>query len=828
MYARPLARKNRPANSRSPSKSDKENGPPRAQSVDVFGYEHRRTRPGGSKKIPDRAASVEPTRAARQRNSNDSRLGTTKSSMSRSQPLAGKPRTTKQAYGEPAKPAGRGRQPAGSPVAANRSRSSALNDSRTSNASRSRKPVAPDNGRNSRNLARSQPRHASPNRTAFENEEMVRELAILKKKEMEMTAEINGLHTALTRYKTNLTQVEHNAKELKKDADSQKSTLENRTNSFYKLQNKYLLLKGEFDSKANDLNSANEQLKLLQKKADKAEKDLQQSNRKVGILEKQVVQLELRHKEQKEYAATSHGREKLQQQHETRMTTLRNSMEKKEKELLSSLENQLEKKLQLKMAKFNKLEAELDSKIAKNEEKFNDSVVRFQEATHLQNQDLLLLERQLSDKRNSLQSLQPNTGHLETPMQPGMNGSISQPGTGRSMMSPHGIPPPMYGAPPYGPPGGMMYPPPPMMYPPQHPYMPQYYGPPPPGNGGHMPPPQQYGQGQHQLHPQQQQQQQLSQRRPPSSESYRSDIGARPNSAFNKAAPLQPIPQVQSPHGSAVMSPAPSGRQQQMDSSRSNVPPAEAAMASNRSAAPPTQHESHRDSPVSFSDSPNKLSVSQAAQYRESSLVSPVPPERGSGFMPGQTIANTSASETTPVGTPGQTAPTESIASTPGLQPNVDQGSKKPMTVLEQKLLVDLMLSKCRHNQYEAVVGVLGKGVPINAQDEHGNTLLHVACQNGRMKIAKMCIDSGADVNIQNDGGNAPLHFCVTYGYLKLGGYLVAKGASTKIKNKSGLEPYDGLSRDDPAPSAGMEKLNQAQVAAIERSQFLRQVESEG
>jgi ankyrin repeat protein len=35
-------------------------------------------------------------------------------------------------------------------------------------------------------------------------------------------------------------------------------------------------------------------------------------------------------------------------------------------------------------------------------------------------------------------------------------------------------------------------------------------------------------------------------------------------------------------------------------------------------------------------------------------------------------------------------------------------------------------------------------------QDEHGNTVLHIGCQNGHKRIVKMCLRLGADINFQN------------------------------------------------------------------------------
>merc|ERR1711924_264197 len=73
-------------------------------------------------------------------------------------------------------------------------------------------------------------------------------------------------------------------------------------------------------------------------------------------------------------------------------------------------------------------------------------------------------------------------------------------------------------------------------------------------------------------------------------------------------------------------------------------------------------------------------------------------------------------------------------------------------------------------------------------QDPKGNTLFHVACQNGHKKVAKAVAKFGgsAVMNAQNDMGNTGLHFLVSYGYTELAEYFVSKRADTTIVNAEG------------------------------------------
>ena len=47
----------------------------------------------------------------------------------------------------------------------------------------------------------------------------------------------------------------------------------------------------------------------------------------------------------------------------------------------------------------------------------------------------------------------------------------------------------------------------------------------------------------------------------------------------------------------------------------------------------------------------------------------------------------------------------------------------------------------------------------LNKVNEHGNTMLHVAAQNGNVKIAKLLVEKGANPNHQNKGGQTAGHF---------------------------------------------------------------------
>ena len=110
------------------------------------------------------------------------------------------------------------------------------------------------------------------------------------------------------------------------------------------------------------------------------------------------------------------------------------------------------------------------------------------------------------------------------------------------------------------------------------------------------------------------------------------------------------------------------------------------------------------------------------------------------------------------------------------------------------------LCSLVRHTKFTDAEELLNQSdwnVPIDYQDEQGNTVLHIACQNGCKRLVKLCLRRGANMNIQNLNGQTALHFAFGYKYPVIGEYLVSKGANDSILNKDNLTCYEGLSLRD-------------------------------
>lgn len=103
------------------------------------------------------------------------------------------------------------------------------------------------------------------------------------------------------------------------------------------------------------------------------------------------------------------------------------------------------------------------------------------------------------------------------------------------------------------------------------------------------------------------------------------------------------------------------------------------------------------------------------------------------------------------------------------------------------------VFSAARHGRHKEVEASLVSGFSPEYADSFGNTLFHVACQNGNKRIAKLAIKFGGDMDAQNGKGNTGLHFLYAYGYAEIAEYFIEKGANEDIVNEAGNLPRQGI-----------------------------------
>jgi ankyrin repeat protein len=101
---------------------------------------------------------------------------------------------------------------------------------------------------------------------------------------------------------------------------------------------------------------------------------------------------------------------------------------------------------------------------------------------------------------------------------------------------------------------------------------------------------------------------------------------------------------------------------------------------------------------------------------------------------------------------------------------------------------------------------IVNKGININAQDDKGNTLLHIAYLNAHVEVLKILMEKGADTNVKNEKGNTPLHvatdsiLCSSYrcpGYVEVCKLLIQNGTKLDAQNNQGLTPIELAKRNN-------------------------------
>ncbi len=110
---------------------------------------------------------------------------------------------------------------------------------------------------------------------------------------------------------------------------------------------------------------------------------------------------------------------------------------------------------------------------------------------------------------------------------------------------------------------------------------------------------------------------------------------------------------------------------------------------------------------------------------------------------------------------------------------------------------VERAIQATRHANYELLEELLDElGIEVDSSDEHGNTLLILAGQQGNKKLCKFLLRRGAYINAQNHAGNTILHYLYEYGHVDLAEYLMRKGADDSYINADGLTCYEGVKID--------------------------------
>jgi len=107
----------------------------------------------------------------------------------------------------------------------------------------------------------------------------------------------------------------------------------------------------------------------------------------------------------------------------------------------------------------------------------------------------------------------------------------------------------------------------------------------------------------------------------------------------------------------------------------------------------------------------------------------------------------------------------------------------------EIDIVVDALNTNITYLRSEEVEAALDAGLDINMENQHGDTLLHLACANKRPELVELLIKRGANINCQNKRGYFPLHLCFVAKDRTILTYLLDHGANIECKTALGETP---------------------------------------
>jgi ankyrin repeat protein len=87
------------------------------------------------------------------------------------------------------------------------------------------------------------------------------------------------------------------------------------------------------------------------------------------------------------------------------------------------------------------------------------------------------------------------------------------------------------------------------------------------------------------------------------------------------------------------------------------------------------------------------------------------------------------------------------------------------------------------------LTGFIKDGWDVNAKNEYGQTLLHVASMEGSIKVARLLIRKGANLEAKDNNGDTPIYHAAGTGREKVVALLIESGANLNVVGKYGSCP---------------------------------------
>ena len=103
--------------------------------------------------------------------------------------------------------------------------------------------------------------------------------------------------------------------------------------------------------------------------------------------------------------------------------------------------------------------------------------------------------------------------------------------------------------------------------------------------------------------------------------------------------------------------------------------------------------------------------------------------------------------------------------------------SPGPLSAEATRRVVELAMDLARTGDTAELAAFLDHGLPADARDGEGNSLLMLAAYHGHVETVRMLVDRGADVDLRNDRDQTPVAGAVFKGEDAVVRVLVAAGA---------------------------------------------------